>query len=109
MEWCKAPDAGLPQPDVVLFMDLTIEQSSARGGFGGERYESTAFQRTVRARFQALAADIAATQPGLWLDVDASGSVEEVGARVRGLVDARLAAAAGAPLRALWEGSLLDA
>ena len=37
VEWCKRPDEGLPQPDVVLFMDLSVEAAAQRGGFGGER------------------------------------------------------------------------
>ena len=37
LEWCKAPDAGLPMPDVLLFMDVPLEKAAARGGVGGER------------------------------------------------------------------------
>ena len=36
-EWCKSADEGLPQPDLILFMDLSVEAASQRGGFGGER------------------------------------------------------------------------
>lgn len=32
IEWCKAPDAGLPAPDVVIFLDLSQEESEKRGG-----------------------------------------------------------------------------
>lgn len=51
LEWCKAPDAGLPQPDIVLFLDLDIEKSKKRGAFGSERYEKTEFQKKVRRCF----------------------------------------------------------
>jgi dTMP kinase len=37
LDWARAPDAGLPLPDAVLFMDLPPEDAAARGGFGGER------------------------------------------------------------------------
>ena len=39
LEWCKTPDGGLLAPDVVLFMDLTVDQAMERGNFGDERYE----------------------------------------------------------------------
>jgi thymidylate kinase len=45
--WCMAPDAGLPAPDVVFFLDLTVEQAAARGGYGEERYEKADFQVSV--------------------------------------------------------------
>ena len=45
--WCRGPDAGLPAPDVTLFMALPPEAAAARGGYGGERYEDAAFQERV--------------------------------------------------------------
>ena len=62
--WCMAPDVGLPAPDAVFFLNLTVEQAAARGGYGEERYEKADFQ--VRLR-------------GL-----AGGRTERVGWRVRG-------------------------
>lgn len=32
VEWCKAPDVGLPAPDTVIFLDLSQEESEKRGG-----------------------------------------------------------------------------
>jgi len=37
LEWCKHADAGLPLPDLILFMDLSVEKAAERGGFGEER------------------------------------------------------------------------
>jgi dTMP kinase len=45
--WCMAPDAGLPAPDAVFFLNLTVEQAAARGGYGEERYEKADFQVRV--------------------------------------------------------------
>jgi dTMP kinase len=42
---CAAPDKGLIAPDVVLYLDLSIEESMKRGEFGNERYEKQEFQR----------------------------------------------------------------
>lgn len=38
-EWCKTSDKGLPRPDVVFFIDLPVEESRLRSGFGEERHE----------------------------------------------------------------------
>lgn len=32
LEWCRAPDRGLPAPDCVIFLDLTQEEAEKRGG-----------------------------------------------------------------------------
>lgn len=32
IDWCKAPDVGLPAPDAVIFLDLSPEVSETRGG-----------------------------------------------------------------------------
>ncbi len=40
IDWCKAPEAGLLKPDLVLYLTLTPEAMAIREGFGNERYES---------------------------------------------------------------------
>uniref|UniRef100_D8Q2T3 dTMP kinase n=1 Tax=Schizophyllum commune (strain H4-8 / FGSC 9210) TaxID=578458 RepID=D8Q2T3_SCHCM len=45
--WCRAPDIGLPAPDVTLFFDIAPEAARARGGYGEERYEREDVQRRV--------------------------------------------------------------
>merc|ERR1712000_457682 len=47
-EWCKSPDRGLPAPDVVFYLKLSIEKAMERGGFGEERYEKKDFQISER-------------------------------------------------------------
>lgn len=37
LEWCKAPEAGLLKPDMVLLLTMTAAAISKRGGFGDER------------------------------------------------------------------------
>lgn len=32
IEWCQAPDRGLPAPDCVIFLDLAQEEAEKRGG-----------------------------------------------------------------------------
>ncbi|KAM5344704.1 hypothetical protein ACJ41O_010566 [Fusarium nematophilum] len=107
LPWARAPERGLPRPDLVLFLDLTEEQARARGGWGGEVYERSEMQRRVRELFWGLSMggkDAVAQGLGLgeggegWKQeeedlvvVDAGGSVEEVAEevwrKVRGRVE----------------------
>ncbi|KAH7220620.1 thymidylate kinase-domain-containing protein [Fusarium oxysporum] len=106
LPWARAPERGLPRPDLVLFLDLTEEQAQARGGWGGEVYERSDMQKRVRELFWGLSMggkDVAAQGLGLdegegWTQeeedlvvVDAGGSVEEVAEevwkKVRGRVE----------------------
>ncbi|CEI42087.1 hypothetical protein FVEN_g3870 [Fusarium venenatum] len=106
LPWARAPERGLPRPDLVLFLDLTEEQAQARGGWGGEVYERSDMQKRVRELFWGLSMggkDVAAQGLGLdegegWTQeeedlvvVDAGGSVEEVNEevwkKVRGRVE----------------------
>lgn len=57
LEWCRNPDIGLLTPDIVLFLDLTIDQAEKRGGFGQERYEKRELQIKVRDEFTKLQDD----------------------------------------------------
>ncbi|CAO3611274.1 unnamed protein product [Cunninghamella blakesleeana] len=69
--WCKQPDVGLLVPDLVMFLDLSMEEAEKRGGFGEERYEKRELQLRVRDEFNQLMDDS-------WKIIDASKSVEEV-------------------------------
>jgi dTMP kinase len=54
LDWCQAPDIGLPAPDCVIFLDLSPADAELRGGYGGERYEKRDMQVRVRQRFSDL-------------------------------------------------------
>ncbi|OTB00245.1 hypothetical protein M426DRAFT_324467 [Hypoxylon sp. CI-4A] len=54
LSWAKAPEVGLPRPDMVLFLDLEEEVARRRGGWGGEVYEKGEMQRRVRDLFWGL-------------------------------------------------------
>ena len=54
LSWARAPEVGLPRPDLVLFLDLDEAQARARGGWGGEAYEKVEMQRRVRELFWGL-------------------------------------------------------
>ncbi|TDZ48287.1 Thymidylate kinase [Colletotrichum trifolii] len=54
LHWARAPELGLPRPDLVLFLDLEEEVAKQRGGWGGELYEKAEFQKRVRELFWGL-------------------------------------------------------
>jgi len=56
-EWCKKMESGLPKPDVVLFLDLSVEDAAKRGDYGKERYEKRAFQQKVRDNYHSIIED----------------------------------------------------
>eukprot|EP00128_Syssomonas_multiformis_P014427 Colp12_sorted_trinity150504_noHs@34789 len=53
-EWCKNPDSGLPEPDVTIFLEISVEEAMKRGGFGEERYEKREMQEAVAGLFKKL-------------------------------------------------------
>ncbi|KAK2602939.1 hypothetical protein N8I77_009433 [Diaporthe amygdali] len=97
LPWARAPEAGLPRPDAVLFLDLSEEKARERGGFGEERYETVEMQRRVRELFWGLKRGEVGGCPFQEeeedLDVvDAGRSVEEVAEEIWGVVRPRIEA-----------------
>ncbi len=54
LAWCKASDAGLPAPDALVYLHIPVDETTAREGFGGERYEKVDFQKSVQTSFEGL-------------------------------------------------------
>ena len=97
-KWCQAPDVGLPLPDLVLFLELSTSAAAQRGGFGNERYETTAVQTAVKEMFTRIGKDVG----DRWKVLDAGKEMDEVERDIRGRVDECLAAVGG-PVGKLWE------
>jgi len=97
ISWCKAPEEGLPAPDLLLYLELGAEDAAARGGFGSERYETLDMQQAVRRQFESL-------RDGSWTVVDAARPRDAVHEEVKAhAVEAVRRCAEGLePLRALW-------
>ncbi|KAL6849077.1 Thymidylate kinase [Amphichorda felina] len=98
LSWARAPERGLPRPDMVVFLDLTPEEASRRGGWGGEVYERAEMQKRVRELFRGLGGveeEGDKVEGGVERDedvvvVDAGGGVEEVAERIWGVVEERV-------------------
>lgn len=96
LEWCKCSDIGLPHPDAVLYLTLSTEAAAKRGGFGGERYEQTAFQKTVAENFERL------TEKDYWKVIDADKSVENLHKELEDICLHEIETAGSKPLKSLW-------
>ena len=94
------PEVGLPAPDGVIYLDLTIEQAMTRGAFGEERYEKEGMQRKVRDNFFALMKGTGAGDT-TWHVLDASKSMDEVTADVQEVAARIIKAAQERPIGAL--------
>ena len=77
-EWCKHPDVGLPQPDIVLYMQVSAEVARLRGGYGEERYEKEEFQRKVGECFLRFSE----TEGSRWRVIDANRPIEAISSEV---------------------------
>ncbi|KAK7205320.1 thymidylate kinase Tmp1 [Myxozyma melibiosi] len=89
LEWCTAPERGLPRPDLTIFLDIDPENAklqSTRADFGQERYEVTEFQEKVRECFKKVLAK-GALDVGPVFTIDACRTIEQVTADVVRAVD----------------------
>jgi len=114
--WCRGPDAGLPAPDLVIFLDLAVDESVRRGGFGGERFETEGMQRRVADAFRALmeeeAEEEAEEEEGdprragaiPWARVDAALDEDALHHAIKAHAEEALARCADRPIRTLWTG-----
>ena len=98
LAWCRAPDVGLPAPDLTLFLDLSPEAAASRGGYGEERYEKEALQARVRTLFTSLGAETRG-----WVTIDAGQNRAIVAHDILKHVEP-LAQGIDAPISRLWVG-----
>jgi len=99
LDWCKGPDRGLPQPDLVCFLDVSAQEAMKRGGFGEERYERAEFQARVRKNYDQL------MDPHYWRVVDTDGKTQdavyqEIRDLVKNTIDSRQK---DGELKPLWQ------
>ncbi|XP_068136710.1 thymidylate kinase isoform X1 [Hyperolius riggenbachi] len=101
LHWCKQPDVGLPKPDLVLFLKISPEAAAQRGGFGNERYETSAFQERVEKRYAELMEDTSLN----WKVVDAAKSMDDVHHAIRQLSEEIIQESKDQPIGKLWTES----
>jgi dTMP kinase len=100
--WARAPDVGLPAPDVCFFLDISAEDAAKRGGgYGEEKYETRERQKAVREEFYRLCEYEGDKNI---LKVDAGKSMEEVEATLLATVKEKLQDASNHPLGKMLAG-----
>lgn len=87
LEWAWQMEAGLPSPDLCIFLDISPEIAKVRGGFGDEKYESQRMQERVKVMFRQL---LAAPCDSDTRVIDAGRSLELVEHEVHQCVKRRL-------------------
>ncbi|KAI0630743.1 thymidylate kinase [Trametes polyzona] len=99
-EWCRAPDIGLPAPDLTLFLDVSPEKAQARGGFGDERYERADMQERVQHVFERIGVEMG--DGSRWFAVDADQEKEAVAQELWTRIEPYVQGT-DRPLQRLWE------
>ncbi|KAK1910481.1 hypothetical protein P3342_008360 [Pyrenophora teres f. teres] len=84
LEWCRNPELGLPRPDLCIFLDISAEDATKRGGYGTEKYEKKDMQDRVRVLFETL---MQRKEGEDFVRINAGASEEDVAAKVREQVD----------------------
>lgn len=95
MEWCKAPDVGLPAPDLVFLLKLSAEAAEQREEFGRERYERPEFQEEVNRQFEQL-------RDEKWQVLDASLDIESLHEMIIKATKTVMKKEAKSPIKKLW-------
>ena len=96
LSWCKAPDVGLPAPDVVFYLKLSPEAAQQRAvSYGEERYEKVDFQKKVERLFEAL-------KGPEWHELDASRDVESLHTEICSVTDSVIEGRKNSPIGELW-------
>ncbi|KAG7443338.1 P-loop containing nucleoside triphosphate hydrolase protein [Guyanagaster necrorhizus] len=97
-EWCRAPDVGLPAPDLVVFLDITPEKAGERGGYGEERYEQQEMQQRVREQYTRIESEHVVR----WATIDAGREREQVAADIWTHVQPLVHSIDDHPIAKLW-------
>jgi dTMP kinase len=97
-DWCCAPEKGLPEPDAVLFLDMTIEEAKLRGDYGAERYEREEFQLKVREMYKRLAGPT-------WTTINAARSMDAVHEDMKRAAMEIIKGVGDKPIKTLWSSN----
>ncbi|KAG4301130.1 hypothetical protein PCANB_002512 [Pneumocystis canis] len=77
INWCWAPEKGLPLPDGIIYLDVYQEIASQRLNYGTERYETDTMQENVRSIFKNIF-ERHCSKYCSWYWIDASNSITQV-------------------------------
>ena len=52
--WVEVPNDGLPEPDLILYLDISVDKIKDRSGYGEEIYEKEEFQLKVKQAYEFM-------------------------------------------------------
>merc|ERR1712113_360187 len=79
IEWCTSSESGLPKPDSIIFLNLSVTDAQKRGNYGDERYEKVEFQKNVKAAFdQIIEKEKVNNKHTKWNMIDANNGIENI-------------------------------
>jgi len=79
-QWIKSVNAFAPEPDLFVFMRVTVDVAAARASASGKRRLARFEDFAVQGRVQDVYVELAKAPN--WVTVDADGSVDDVAGRV---------------------------
>jgi dTMP kinase len=100
VNWCKSPDHGLPRPDIVVYLSISVEEAIERGDFGYERYEKADFQHKVKAIFEDKLVKLDPREN--WYKIDATRSIEDIHSQLYGIALKVIKESADQRVESLW-------
>ncbi|EAL48995.1 thymidylate kinase [Entamoeba histolytica HM-3:IMSS] len=95
-KWCNSADCGLPKPDIVFFLELSLEDAEKRRKtMKTDRYENTKFQSKVKCEYEKFKDSMK------WTCIDASQSKEEVALEITSIIEQQLPQLSNQPIKTL--------
>ncbi|KAF0978524.1 hypothetical protein FDP41_002344 [Naegleria fowleri] len=95
--WCQAPDVGLIEPDLVIYLKVDASVASSRKEYGMERYEKEKFQQLVKDQFEVLFENDKKVKV-----IDATKSIEEIAQEIALISEQVIEKVKYEPLDKLW-------
>eukprot|EP01083_Nonionella_stella_P302840 1045771_1 len=88
VEWCTTSESGLPKPDCILYLNLSVDDAQQRGKFGEERYEKIEFQKSVKSAFDQIIQNEQLYNPHTkWNIINAKNSIDNIHKEIVGIAD----------------------
>ena len=98
--WCKGPDVGLIEPDLVIYLNVDPSVASSRKEYGMERYEKEKFQQLVKEQFEGLFSEDNYKNVKV---IDGTRGIEEISQEILSVTEETIERVKSQPLGKLWK------
>ncbi|XP_012269730.2 thymidylate kinase [Athalia rosae] len=93
--WCREPDRGLPQPDLVALLEVDTKSQMLRSDWGKERFDCNQIQQKVAANLRLLMDET-------WVAIDGNDDLEKIHNNLVTLALAAIDRAKNQPVKMLY-------